>query len=134
MAYADRHLWSGAEQTLNGATDLELPLAFLNRVQIHKIALRVTSADAGGASVVFERRRNVSTDTTIETVVIPAADTDGIMVYTEVLNPVVFEPGDVLNLAVTESGTAPTAIPMVEYSILDEDLDAVAATIAVESA
>jgi hypothetical protein len=134
MAYSDRHLWSSPEQTLNGATDLELTFVNLNRVQIHKIALRVTNNAAGGATVVFERRRNVSTDTTIETVVIPAADTDGILVYTEVLTPVVFEPGDVLNLAVTESGTAPTAIALVEYSILDEDLDAIASTIVVESA
>jgi hypothetical protein len=134
MSYEDRHLWSSPEQTLNGATDLELTFCNLNRIQVHKIALRVTNNAAGGASVVFERRRNVSTDTTIETVVIPTADSDGIMYYTEVTTPVVFEPGDVLNLAVTESGTAPTAIALVEYSILDEDLDAVAATIAVESA
>lgn len=125
MSYEDRRLWQSQEQTLNGATDLELPFVHLNRIQVHKIGLRVTNNAAGGASVVFERRRLVNTDTTIETVVIPAADSDGKLYYTELFTPFVLLPGDTINLAVTETGTAPTAIAVVEYSLLDVDLDSV---------
>lgn len=125
MAYSDRHLWNSVDQTLEAATDLELPFAPINRVVIHKIGLRVTNTAAGGASVVFEDRTGASTDTTIETVVIPAANNDGNLLYTEILAGYVLLPGHVINLAVTESGTAPTAIATIEYSILDiEPLDA----------
>ena len=122
MSYSDRHTWASAEQALNGASDLELPFVSTLNLVIHKIGLKLTSADAGGATVVFEDRVNASTDTTIETVTIPAADGDGEIFYTEILAGYVFSPGHILNLAVTESGTAPTAIAVVEYSILDSDL------------
>jgi len=134
MSYNDRHFWSSAEQTLNGATDLELPFAALEPILIHKIGLRVTNTAAGGAAVTFERRRNVSTDTTIEVVTIPASDNDGLLLYTDDFTPVEFLPGDVLNLAVVEGGTAPTAFAVIEYSHRDAELENVAVTIAVESA
>ena len=123
MAYSDRHLWISRELTLNGATDLEAHFAPLNRVTVHKIALMPTDSAAGGATVVFERRRVASTDSTIETVVVPAADHQGDVLFTDI--PAGFElvPGDRINLAVTESGTAPTALALVEYSINDLNLD-----------
>ena len=119
MSYSDRHTWASAEQTLNGAGDLELPFVSTLNLVIHKIGLKVTNTGDGGATVVFEDRINASTDTTIETVVIPAADSDGELFYTEILAGYVFSPGHILNLAVTESGTAPTAIAVVEYSFLE---------------
>ena len=135
MSYSDRHTWASDEQTLNGATDLELPFVSTLNLVIHKIGLKVTNTGAGGATVVFEDRVNASTDTTIETVVVPAADSDGELFYTEILAGYVFSPGHILNLAVTESGTAPTAIAVVEYSILDADLaDTLATAETTESA
>lgn len=128
MSYSDRHMWASAEQTLNGAMDLELPFVSSLRLVIHKIGLRVTNTAAGGATVVFEDRVNASTDVTIETVVIPASDQDGELLYTEILAGYVLNPGHILNLAVTETGTAPTAIAVVEYSILDADLSDTLAT------
>lgn len=128
MSYSDRHTWASAEQTLEAATDLELPFVSTLNLVIHKIGLRVTNTAAGGASVVFEDRVNASTDTTIETVVIPAADSDGELFYTEILAGYVLSPGHILNLAVTETGTAPTAIAVVEYSISDVDLSDTLAT------
>lgn len=119
MAYSDRHLWNSVDQTLEAATDLELPFAPMNRVTIHKIGLRVTNTAAGGATVLFEDRTGASTDVSIETVVIPAANNDGNLLYTKLAAPYDLLPGHVLNLAVTESGTAPTAIATVEYSISD---------------
>ncbi len=120
-SYADRHQWASAEQTLNGATDLELPFVFLNDVVIHKIGLKVTNTAAGGAAVLFEDRVGASTDVSIETVTIPAADNDGNVLYTEILAGYVLQAGHILNLAVTEGGTAPTAIAIVEYSFLEKD-------------
>ena len=117
--YSDRHQWASAEQTLNGATDLELPFTFLNDVVIHKIGLRVTNTATGGAAVLFEDRTGASTDTSIETVTIPAADNDGNTLFTEILAGYVLQAGHILNLAVTEGGTAPTAIAVVEYSFLE---------------
>lgn len=134
MAYSDRHLWMSRELTLNGATDLEAHFAPLNRVTIHKIAMMPTDAAVGGATVVFERRRVASTDTTIETVVIPAADHQGDLIYTEVVNGFDLVPGDRINLAVTEGGVAPTALALIEYSINDMDLDAGTAGVVIESA
>ena len=120
--YSDRHLWQSRELTLNGATDLEAHFAPLNRVTIHKIALMPTSSDAGGATVVFEQRKVASTDVTIETVIIPAANHQGDVIVTEVLAGFSMVPGDRLNLAVTETGTAPTALALIEYSIDEIEL------------
>ena len=118
-SYSDRNQWASAEQTLNGAGDLELPFTFLNDVVIHKIGLRVTNTAAGGAAVLFEDRTGASTDTSIETVTIPAADNDGNTLFTEIPAGYVLQAGHILNLAVTEGGTAPTAIAVVEYSFLE---------------
>ena len=123
MAYSDRHIWMSRELTLNGATDLEAHFAPLNRVTIHKIALMPTDTAAGGATVVFEKRQVASTDATIETVIIPAANHQGDVIWTDVSSGYEFVPGDRLNLAVTESGTAPTALALLEYSINDLNLD-----------
>lgn len=131
MSYSDRHTWASAEQTLNGATDLELPFVSTLRLTIHKIGLKVTNNATGGATVVFEDRINASTDTTIETVVLPATDQDGELFWTTIPAGYVFNPGHILNLAVTESGTAPTAIAVVEYSLRDSllsDTDSTAET------
>lgn len=128
MSYSDRHTWSSDVNTLEAATDLEQTFVSTLRLVIHKIGLKVTSTAAGGATVVFEDRVNASTDVTIETVVIPASDQDGELIYTEVLAGYVLNPGHILNLAVTETGTAPTAIAVVEYSILDADLSDTLAT------
>jgi hypothetical protein len=118
-SYNERSQWCSAVQTLEAATDLELPFTFLNDVVIHKIGLRVTNTAAGGASVLFEDRTGASTDVPIETVVIPAADNDGNTLYTEILAGYVLQAGHILNIAVTETGTAPTAHVLVEYSHLD---------------
>ena len=138
MSYNNtRQFWSSDEQTLNGASDLELPFVAFNRIQVVKVGLRVTNNAAGGAAVVFERRRGVSTDTTIETVTIPAADNDGILLYADnspSFVPIEFLPGDVLNLAVTESGTAPTAIACIEYFINDINMEDAESATVVESA
>jgi hypothetical protein len=136
MSYSDVKQWSSAEQTLNGATDLELPFVAMSRLVITKVALRVTNNAAGGAVVTFERRVGVSTDTTIEAVTIPAADNDGIMLYTDVApaSQIEFAPGDVLNLAVSESGTAPTAVAVIEYFVVDSDLERLESATLVESA
>lgn len=117
MAYSDRQLWMSRELTLNGATDLEAHFAPLNRVLIHKIAMMPTDSAAGGATCVFEQRKVASTDATIETVTIPAANHQGDLIVTELTSPFTMIPGDRLNIAVTESGTAPTALALVEYSI-----------------
>ena len=125
MSYSDRHLWNSSEVDLNGATDLEVAtFAPLNRVVIHKIGVLVTSTAAGGAVVTFEDRVDATTDTTIEAVTIPAADSDGNLYFTEIVAGYVLLPSHKLNFAVSESGTGPTAILMIEYSILDVDLDA----------
>ena len=136
MSYSENLFWSSAEQTLNGATDLELPFVAMSRLVITKVALRVTNNAAGGAVVTFERRRGVSTDTTVEAVTIPAADNDGIMLYTDIApaSQIEFLPGDVLNLAVSESGTAPTAIAVIEYFVVQSDLERLESATVVESA
>lgn len=136
MSYSDVHVWTSALQTLNGATDLELPFVAMSRLVITKVGLRLSSADAGGASVVFERRRSASTDTTIETVVVPAADHDGDLVYVEIdpADQIEFLPGDCLNLAVTEAGTAPTAYAVVEYFLVDTNMEKEESDYVVESA
>lgn len=137
MSYSDRHIWQSVEQTLEAATDLELPFVFTMPVRIHRIALKVTNTAAGGASVLFEDRTGASTDAAIETVVIPAADSDGELFYTDVFSTTVggylLEAGHILNLAVTESGTAPTAIAVVEYS-LEDRADAALGSAVTESA
>lgn len=124
MAYSDRHLWTSANLTLNGATDLDVETGFapMERITIHKIALMPTNNAAGGATVVFEKRSVASTDVTIETVVIPAADHQGDLIFTEIVAGVEMTPGQRLNLAVTEGGTAPTAYALVEYSINENSL------------
>jgi hypothetical protein len=136
MSYSENRIWSSAVLTLNGATDLEQAFVAMSRLVITKVALRVTSADAGGAVVTFERRRGVSTDTTVEVVTIPAADNDGIMLYTDVApaDQIEFLPGDILNLAVSESGTAPTAHAVVEYFVVESDLERLESATVVESA
>ena len=137
MSYSDRHHWASAEQTLNGATDLELPFVFLKPVVIHRIGMKVTNTAAGGAAVLFEDRTGASTDTSIETVTIPAADSDGELFWTDLDTTTgvgyLLEAGHILNLAVTESGTAPTAIAVVEYSV-QERADAALGSALTESA
>lgn len=135
MSYSDRHLFTSVVQTLDGATDLEIAFAPLNRVTIHKIGLMPVNNAAGGVTVTFERRRVATTDTTIEVVVIPAADHQGDVIYTEVISGFVFEVGDRLNLAISaEAATAPTAYALLEYSINDVDLDAGTSGVVIESA
>lgn len=128
MSYSERQTWASVEQTLNGAADLELPFVSTLKITIHKIGLKVTNNANGGASVVFEDRINASTDTTIETVVIPASDSDGELFWTNIPAGYVFHPGHILNLAVTEGGTAPTAIAVVEFSIEQAQMSDTAAT------
>lgn len=120
MAYADRHLFSQT-LALDGATAVVTEFAVINRANIHKVAIRATNTGAGGASVVFARRRGASTDTTIATVVVPAADSNGTTFYKEITS-VDFLPGDLLLATVTEGATAPTSMILVEYSINDVDL------------
>ena len=134
MSYSDRHLWMSRELTLNGATDLETHFAPLNRVVIHKIGMMATNNASGGAACVFERRRVASTDSTIETVTIPAADHQGDMIFTEILAGYTLVPGDRINIAVTEGGTAPTALALIEYSIDDMDLSDGTSGVVIESA
>ena len=137
MSYSDRHHWASAVQTLEAATDLELPFVFLKPVRIHRIGLKVTNTAAGGAAVLFEDRIDASTDASIETVTIPAADSDGSVFYTDLDTTTsggyLLEAGHILNLAVTETGTAPTAIAVIEYSI-SERADASLGDEATESA
>lgn len=133
MSYSDRHVWSSPVQTLEAATDLELTFVSTQPVRIHRIGLKATNTAAGGASVLFEDRIDASTDTSIETVVIPAADSDGTLFYTDIASGYVLEAGHVINLAVTESGTAPTAIAVIEYS-LEDRADASLGAEVVESA
>ena len=137
MSYSDRHHWASDVQTLNGATDLEVPFVFLKPVRIHRIGMKVTSADAGGAAVLFEDRTGASTDVSIETVTIPAADSDGELFWTDLDTTTsggyLLEAGHILNLAVTESGTAPTAHALVEYSI-EERADSALGSALTESA
>lgn len=137
MSYNNtRQFWSGPVLTLNGATDLPQEFIAFNRIQIVKIGLRAVDTAAGGASVLFERRRG-TTDSAIETVVIPAADSNGILFYTDnspSFVPIEFLPGDQLNLAVTESGTAPTAHALVEYFINDINMEDAESATVVESA
>lgn len=138
MSYTNtRQFWSSANLTLDGATDLNAGFVAANRIQVMKIGLRVTNTGAGGATVVFERRRGASTDTTIETIVIPAADSNGILFYTDnspSFVPIEFLPGDILNLAVTEGATAPTAIACIEYFINDINMEDAESATVVESA
>ena len=123
MSYSNpRQLWMSRELTLNGASDLETFFAPLNRVVIHKIGMMPTNNAAGGATCVFEKRQVATTDATIETVTIPAADHQGDVIYTEILAGFVLVPGDRVNIAVTEGGTAPTALALIEYSIDDYNL------------
>lgn len=121
MSYSDRHIWRSALQTLNGATDLDTTVGFVatQPVRIHRIGLQALDTAAGGASVVFEDRINTSTDATIETVVIPAANSIGTLFYTDLATPYVLEAGHRINLAVTEAGTAPVAVAVIEYSLED---------------
>jgi hypothetical protein len=118
-SYNEREVFTSTELTLEGATDLEMPFTFLNDVVIHKIGLHVSNTAAGGATVTFEDRTGASTDTTIEVVVIPAANNDGNTLYTEIAAGYVLQAGHILNLAVVEGATAPTAYAIVEYSHLD---------------
>lgn len=134
MAYGDRHQWSSRELTLDGATDLELHFAPVMRVTIHKLFMMPTNTAAGGATCLFEQRRVATTDVSIETVVIPAANHQGDLIWTNI--PAGFElvPGDRINLAVTESGTAPTAIALIEYSFNDSKLADGTSGVVIESA
>jgi hypothetical protein len=125
MAYSDRHMWNSQLLTLNGASDLSAETSggpvfvAVERVLIHRIALTVLDTAAGGASVLFEDRKDTTTDASIETVVIPAANHIGTMFYTDLASPYELEPGHRLNLAVTESGTAPIAVASIVYSLAD---------------
>ena len=119
MSYSDRHVWQGTVQTLDGATDLDSTVGFVmtQPVVIHRVGLQVLNTAVGGASVVFEDRIDATTDVTIATVVIPASNQQGTLIYKEVASSgYQLEAGHRINLAVTEAGTAPTAIPVVEYS------------------
>lgn len=137
MSYSDRHMWSSAELTLNGASDLELPFVSLKPVRIHRIGLKASDTAAGGASVLFEDRTGASTDVSIETVVIPAADSDGELFWTDLDTTTsggyLLEAGHIVNLAVTEGGTAPTAYAVIEYSF-EERADSALGSACTESA
>ena len=135
MAYSDRRLWMSREIDLETTGDYEMHFAPLNRVVIHKIAIMPTSADAGGAGCTFERRRVASTDATIEVVTVPAANHQGDVIFTEILAGYTLVPGDRLNIAGTQaSGTGPTAIALMEYSIDDMDLSDGTTAVVIESA
>jgi len=135
MSYSDRHQWAGAEIDTDSSGDKELPFSFLNRVVIHKIGFRVTNTDAGDVVLTFEDRIGASTDTTIEVITVPGAANDGITYYTELATPYVLGVGHTVNVAhATGSGAEPTGYPLIEYSLLDQNLSEVAATLAVESA
>jgi len=124
--YNDRHMFTGSLLTLNGASDLsaETSGGFIfvasERVKIHRLTLTALDTAAGGASVLFEDRVDTNTDASIETVVIPAANSIGTMFYTDLATPYVLEPGHRINLAVTEGGTAPIAVAGIVYSLEDK--------------
>lgn len=136
MAYADRHIWTSAEFDTDGGGDDPLAFSPINRIQIHKIGLVVTNSDDGDVSALFEDRTAASTDAPIETVAITAGtagSNQGKLFYTELATPYVLLPGHRLNVASTAGGgSEPTVFAVVEYSLLDMDLDN--ATLAVESA
>ena len=121
MAYNDRHLFSTGSLDLNALGE-QLLFAPLNRISVHKIALRVSGTDAAGATITFARRRGASTDTTIGTVVLPAASQQGKLLYKEITTPVEVLPGDIVIATTVEAGGANVAQMCFEYSINDEDL------------
>jgi hypothetical protein len=124
MAYSDRHLYSDVSRDFDAISGTTVVTTFapLNRVNVHKVGIRITSSQAGTGSVGFSRRRGASTDTLFATVTI-IASADGKLLYEEVANPTEFVPGDILILVVAaDSGTTPTGVPVIEYSINDEKL------------
>jgi len=120
MAYADRHLFSGNVVDFNSNQSALAIFAPANRVAIHKIGIHQNGASqTGTTSVVFARRVGASTDTTIGTIV-TLASTVGKLLYLKLTTPVVLEPGDVVILTSTKSGTSTPGTPVLEYSINDE--------------
>jgi len=121
MAYADRHLFSGNVVDFNTDQSALVIFAPANRVAIHKVGINQSGAtQTGTTSVVFARRVGVSTDTTIETVV-TLASTVGKLLYVKLTTPIVLEPGDRVIITSTKSGTSTPGVPVLEYSINDEE-------------
>jgi hypothetical protein len=124
MAYSDRHIWNDDSRDYNAIASSTVVTTFapINRVNVHKVGIRITSSQTGTGSVGFSRRRAAATDTLFATVTI-SASADGKLLYEEVATPTEFLPGDILILVVAaDSGTTPTGVAAVEFSINDEKL------------
>lgn len=125
MSYSNRRTWNSINETFNGATTLAPTITFCpsQPVLIHKIGIRVTNTATGGIdTAVFTRNYAASSTAAIGTVVVTAASNNGSLVYKELSTPVEMLPGDYLTIIVTETGTAPTGIPVMEYSVRESKL------------
>lgn len=121
MAYADRHVLGGNVVDFNTDQSALVIFAPANRVAIHKIGINQSGASqTGTTSVVFARRVGASTDTTIGTIV-TLASTVGKLLYSKLTTPVVLQPGDRVIITSTKSGTSTPGVPVLEYSINDEE-------------
>ena len=125
MSYSDRAIWASNNETFNGATTLTPAIGFtpVQPVLIHKIGIRVTNTATGGIdTAVFTKNSSTSTTAAIGTIVVSQANNSGKLVYKELSTPVEMLPGDFLTIVVTETGTAPTGIPVMEYSLRESKL------------
>ena len=125
MSYSDRFLWSSKDETFDGASTLAPAITFcpMSKALVHKIGLRVTNTATGGiTSAVFTKNSGASTTSAVGTIVVPASNQQGKLIYKELATPIEFNPGDFLTIVVTESGTAPTAIPVMEVSMSEVKL------------
>ena len=140
MAYSDRHLYMSENLDLTNITADIVIFAPLNRIQVHKVAIWIGTAGTDGlVTVTFQKTvgGTAGTDTTIAAVIVDerAANANqdaGDIVYAEVTTPIIINPGDKVNLNVPAetSGTAPAVTrALLEYSILDVDLDEVSTAI-----
>ena len=125
MSYSDKKVWASKDETFNAATTLSPAVGFcpIQPALIHKIGIRVTNTATGGIdSAVFVKNSAASTTAAVGTIVVAQSNKQGTLIYKEILPPVEFLPGDYLTIIVTETGTAPTGIPVMEYSLRQDKL------------
>ncbi len=121
MAYSQRLIATIAALDLNSDATTII-FAPSQRVQIHKIGICVTSSQTGTDAATFSKVTGTSTSTSVAVINVTASS-PGKFIYKENTTPLAtLLPGDRISLATVKSGTAPTCIPVIEYSILDEAL------------
>lgn len=111
---------TGAEADVDSTGD-KVTFTFARSAQIIRVGIVVTGTDAGGGTIVFDKRPTAGSDTSrgaadMGSITLPASDQQGNFLYEEPSSELTVAAGDQIVCEVTvDSGTGPNFVPVIHY-------------------